>query len=51
MWFWSGENNVRLWFTKCDGLQVDGMQEMAEQRPLETQHVPSQDLVTTTHGP
>lgn len=26
------------------------MQEMGEQRPLETQNVPAQDLITATHG-
>lgn len=37
-------------FTECDGFQVDGMQEMGKQCPLQAQHVPAQDLITTAHG-
>lgn len=37
--------------TQRDGLQVDGIEEMAEQRPLEAQYVPAQDLVAAAHGP
>lgn len=37
-------------FTKRDGLQVDWVQEVAEQRSLQTQHVPAQDLITAAHG-
>lgn len=44
------QNNATVCFTKRDGLQVDRMQEMGEQRPLQTQHVPAQDLITATHG-
>lgn len=28
-------------FTEGDGLQVDGMKEMGEQRPLQAQHIPA----------
>lgn len=37
-------------FTKSDGLQVDGMQEMGQQRPLQAQHVPAQNLIAAAHG-
>ena len=37
--------------TQSDGLEVDGVQEVAEQRPLQAQHVPAQDLVAAAHGP
>lgn len=36
--------------TKGDGFQVDGIYKVAEQRPLEAQHVPTEDLIAAAHG-
>lgn len=41
---------VTGFLTECDGLQVDGMQEVGEQCPLQAQHVPAQDLIAAAHG-
>lgn len=40
-----------VYFTKCDGLQVDGIQEVAKQSPLQAYHIPAQDLITAAHRP
>lgn len=36
--------------TERDGFQVDGIYKVAEQRPLETQYVPAEDLIAAAHG-
>lgn len=36
--------------TQCDGFEIHRLQEVGQQRPLQAEHVPTQDLVTTGHG-
>lgn len=37
-------------YTQGDGLKIHRVHEMAKQSPLQAQHIPAQDLVTTAHG-
>lgn len=44
------ESHVWDQLTECDGFQVDGIYKVAEQRPLETEHIPTEDLIAAAHG-
>lgn len=37
--------------TKSDSVQINGVDKVCEQRPLQAKHVPAQDLITAAHCP
>lgn len=41
---------MRLYHTQGDGLKVHRVHEVAEQSPLQAQHVPAHDLVAAAHS-
>lgn len=51
-WLGCGHQNdlPREVLTQCHGFEIHRLQEVGQQRPLQAEHVPAQDFVTTGHG-